>query len=300
MQGKRRMTFLRTLARLLRVKQWTKNAVVFAAFVFALGDRNQDLAAWELWKACLAALAFSLASSAVYVLNDLRDAPQDRLHPIKRRRPIAAGEVGKPLALAVSAGLLAAGLGGAWRLGMDFLAVLAGYLALQAVYTLWLKRLALVDVIVIALGFVLRALAGAVVIHVVISPWLLVCAMMLALFLGLCKRRHEKVNLAGLGTRASLDAYDERLLDLLITMTGAAALVCYSIYTLGPETVEKFGTPRLSATIPFVVFGLFRYMDLVYRRDQGDRPEQILLTDVPLMADVALYGAAVLVILLAN
>lgn len=292
------MKTLRTLLRLLRVKQWTKNAVVFAAFVFALGDRQQDLAAWEFWKVALAALAFSLVSSAVYVFNDLKDAPQDRVHPIKKNRPIASGAVGPGRAWGVALILLAAGLGGAWRLGPELLAVLGAYLVLQIVYTLGLKRLALVDVIVIALGFVLRALAGAVVIHVKISPWLLICALMLALFLGLCKRRHEKVNLAGLGTRAALDGYDERLLDLLIAMTAAAALVCYSIYTLWPETVEKFGTPWLGATIPFVVFGLFRYMDLVYRQDQGDRPEHILLTDMPLLADVALYGTAVLGILL--
>ena len=287
-----------TLVRLLRAKQWTKNAVVFAAFVFALGDQNQNLAAWELWKVCLAALAFSLVSSAVYIFNDLRDAPQDRLHPIKRHRPIAAGEIAAGPAVGMAAALLAVGLGGAWRLGGDLLLVVGAYLALQAVYTLWLKRIALVDVVVIALGFVLRALAGAVVIHVVISPWLLLCTMLLALFLGLCKRRHEKVNLAGTGTRAALDGYDERLLDLLIAMMGSAALVCYSIYTLWPETVAKFGTPWLGATIPFVVFGLFRYMDLVYRQEQGDRPEQILLTDGPLLADIALYGATVLWLLL--
>ena len=286
------------LVRLLRVKQWTKNAVVFAAFVFALGDRNQDLDAWELWKVCLAALAFSLVSSAVYIFNDLRDAPQDRLHPIKRHRPIAARTVNPGLAVGIAAALLAAGLGGAWRLGVDLLAVVGAYLVLQVAYTLGLKRLALVDVVVIAIGFVLRALAGAVVIHVVISPWLLLCAMLLALFLGLCKRRHEKVNLAGQGTRESLDGYDERLLDMLIAMMGAASLVCYSIYTLWPDTVAKFGTPWLGATIPFVVFGLFRYMDIVYRQEKGDRPEQILLTDVPLMLDVALYGGAVLWILL--
>jgi 4-hydroxybenzoate polyprenyltransferase len=271
---------------------------VFAAFVFALGDRNQDLSAWELWKVCLAALAFSLVSSAVYILNDLRDAPQDRLHPVKKNRPIASGAVATAPALGAAAVLLAAGLGGAGRLGTDLLAVIGGYLVLQGFYTLWLKRIALVDVIVIALGFVLRALAGAVVIHVVISPWLLVCALVLALFLGLCKRRHEKVNLAGQGTRAALDGYDGRLLDQLIAVTAAAALVCYSIYTLWPETVDKFGTPWLAATIPFVVFGLFRYMDIVYRQEKGDRPEQILLTDGPLMADVALYGLAVLGILL--
>lgn len=292
------MKTLFTLVRLLRVKQWTKNAVVFAAFMFALGDRNQDLAAWELWKVCLAALAFSLVSSAVYIFNDLRDAPQDRLHPIKKHRPIASGEVAPAMAVGMACALLAAGLGGAWRLGTDLFTVVGGYLVLQTFYTLWLKRIPLVDVVVISLGFVLRALAGAVVVHVLISPWLLLCAMLLALFLGLCKRRHEKVNLAGLGTRAALDGYDERLLDLLITMAGSAALVCYSIYTLWPETVDKFGTPWLGATIPFVIFGLFRYMDLVYRQDQGDRPEHILLTDGPLMADVALYGATVLGILL--
>lgn len=286
------------LARLLRVKQWTKNAVVFAAFVFALGDRNQNLAAWELWKVCLAALAFSLVSSAVYILNDLRDAPQDRLHPVKRHRPVAAGEVGTRAAIFTALGLLAAGLGGAWRLGTGLLAVVGIYLILQLAYTFGLKKLALVDVVVIALGFVLRALAGAVVIPVLISPWLLLCALLLALFLGLCKRRHEKVNLSGQGTRAALDGYDERLLDLLISMMGASSLVCYSIYTLWPETVAKFGTPWLGATIPFVVFGLFRYMDLVYRQEKGDRPEQILLTDLPLMADVALYGLTVLWILL--
>jgi 4-hydroxybenzoate polyprenyltransferase len=292
------MKKLRTLARLLRAKQWTKNAVVFAAFVFAMGDRNQSLAAWELWKVFLAALAFSLVSSGVYIFNDLRDAPQDRLHPIKRHRPIAAGAVDTGLAAIIGTGLLVLGLGGAWRLGVDLFAVLGSYLVLQVVYTLWLKKIALVDVVVIALGFVLRTLAGAVVIHVVISPWLLLCAMLLALFLGLCKRRHEKVNLAGQGTRVALEGYDERLLDLLITMMGSAALVCYSIYTLWPETVAKFGTPWLGATIPFVVFGLFRYMDLVYRQEKGDRPEQILLTDGPLMADIALYGATVLWLLL--
>ena len=294
------MRRLMSLLRLLRVKQWTKNAVVFAAYVFALGDQNQSLDVWELWKVCLAALAFALVSSAVYIFNDLRDAPQDRLHPIKCRRPIASGAVGAGPAQCIGLLLLVAGLGGAWRLGAELLGVIGGYFLLQLLYTLWMKRIPLLDVIVIALGFVLRALAGAVAIHVPISPWLLLCALLLALFLGLCKRRHEKVNLTGAGTRAVLDGYDERLLDLLITMTGAASLVCYSIYTLWPETVAKFGTPWLGATIPFVVFGIFRYMDLVYRRDQGDRPEHILLTDGPLLLDVALYGATALWILLAR
>ncbi|HQF21437.1 MAG TPA: decaprenyl-phosphate phosphoribosyltransferase [Kiritimatiellia bacterium] len=291
------MSALRTLLRLLRAKHWTKNAVVLAAFVFAYGDQQQSLTLFTAWKAILAAVAFSLLSSAVYIFNDLRDAPQDRLHPIKCRRPIAAGTVQPLPAAALALGLLVAALWGAWRIEPALLLVLGSYLLLQVVYTLGLKRVPLVDVLVISVGFVLRALAGGVAIRVPISPWLLVCTMMLALFLALCKRRHEKVNLAGRGTRDALDGYDERLLDLLITMTGTAALVCYALYTLWPETVHKFGTPWLAATIPFVVFGLFRYMDLVYRQEKGDRPEQLLLTDWPLMLDVALYGLAVLGVL---
>lgn len=284
------MSFFRTILRLLRAKQWTKNVVVFAAFFFALGDQHQSLSFWELWKVTLAALAFALVSSGVYILNDLKDAPQDRLHPIKRHRPIAAGEVGLRTAWITALFLFAVGLGGAWRLGGGFLSVLGAYLGLQGIYTLGLKRIPLVDVMVIALGFVLRALAGGVVIHVPISSWLLICTLFLALFLALCKRRHEKVNLAGMGTRVSLDAYSERLLDQLIPMTAATALVVYSIYTLWPDTVAKFGSAHLAFTIPFVVFGIFRYMDLVYRQEQGDRPEHTLLTDVPLMVDVALFG----------
>lgn len=294
------MKNLVVLLRLLRVKQWTKNAIVFAAFLFALGDPAQSLALWELWKVALAALAFAFISSAVYIFNDWRDLSQDRLHPIKKNRPLAAAAIRPAPALGIAAAMLVLGLAGAWRLGWELLAVMTGYLALQVAYSLKLKHIALVDVIVISLGFVLRTLAGAVVIQVDISPWLFVCAMLLALFLALCKRRHEAANVTGPQTRAALAGYDLRLLDLLITMIGSATLVGYSIYTLWPDTVAKFGTPWLAATIPFVVFGLFRYMDLVYRQDKGDRPEQILLTDGPLMICVALYGATVLGILLRN
>ncbi len=290
------MGTMKNWLRLLRVKQWTKNAIVFAAFIFAWGDRSQNLTMMDFWKVALAALLFSFISSAVYILNDWKDIPQDLLHPIKKKRPLAAGTISVGRALPVAVGLLAVGLIGGWLLSPPFCGILLCYLALQVVYTLWLKKIPLVDVLVIAIGFVLRALAGAYAIHVPISPWLLLCALFLALFLGLCKRRHEKVNLAGTGTREVLDHYDERLLDMLIAMIGATALVCYSIYTLWPDTVAKFGTNRLGLTIPFVIFGLFRYMDLVYRQDKGDRPEHILLSDIPLIIDIALYGAVVLLI----
>ena len=282
------------LFRLLRVNQWTKNGVVFAAFFFALGDLNQNLSLHLFWKVALAALAFALVSSGVYILNDLRDAPRDRLHPGKRHRPIASGEVRPPAALAISALVLSAGLWGSWQIAPRLFAVTATYFVMQLAYTFGLKKVSLLDVMIIAAGFVLRAIAGAEAIAVPISPWLLVCTFFLALFLALCKRRHEKISLAGLGTRASLDAYDEKLLDILVAVTAGATIVVYSIYTLWPDTVAKFGTNRLAATIPFVVFGVFRYLDLAYRRDQGDRPERVLLTDLPLLLDIALFGATVL------
>lgn len=281
-----------TWLRLLRVRQWSKNALVLAAFFFALGDRGQSVT-WALgWKALGAMVAFCLVSSAVYIVNDWKDAPQDRLHPRKKDRPIASGAVGVGAALVVAGVLAAAGVGGAlaW-LGGRTAAVLGGYLALQAAYTAGLKRVPLVDVMVLATGFVMRAYAGGAATGVPISPWLLVCTLFLALFLALCKRRHEKVHLKGAGTRASLDGYDERMLDQLIGISASSSIIVYSIYTLWPDTVAKFGSHRLAATIPFVVFGVFRYLDLTYRQGKGERPEALLTEDGPLIADILLYGA---------
>ncbi|HEY8240228.1 MAG TPA: decaprenyl-phosphate phosphoribosyltransferase [Kiritimatiellia bacterium] len=283
----------------LRPKQWTKNAVVLAALVFAAGDRAQHIDASHAWLALAAMVVFCVVSSAVYLMNDIRDVELDRLHPTKRLRPIAAGQVSIGAARAMAIALMAAGFAAAWRIGTPFLCVIAGYVLLQVCYTFGLKQVALVDLFVIASGFVLRALAGAVAINVTISPWLLLCTLLLALFLALCKRRHELVvvNDTSGETRPSLRKYDERLLDQLISIMAAATVVCYALYTLSPETVQKFGTNRLGFTIPFVLFGLFRYLDLVYRHEKGGRPEQILLTDVPLMIDLALYGATVAVVL---
>lgn len=284
----------------MRPTQWTKNSVVLAAFVFALGDRTQAMGLGAFQLALEAALLFCLVSSGIYLLNDIKDLPFDRLHPRKKKRPLAAGELSIPAALILAVVLLVAGLGGALWVSRELAGVLAGYVGLQAFYTLLLKRIALVDLFVIAFGFVLRALAGAVAVQAPISPWLLLCTLLLALFLALCKRRHEKVVLSGQGcaTRESLEDYDEKLLDQLIAIVSAATVVVYSLYTLWPETVLKFGTAQLGWTIPFVIFGLFRYLDLVYRHDQGDRPERILLTDVPLMINLALYGAVVLWVLI--
>ena len=288
--------------RAVRPSQWTKNLVVFAAFLFALGDRQQHLGAQVFFDALQAALAFCLISSGVYLFNDIRDVELDRVHPTKRFRPIAAGEVSIPLAFGVAALLLAGGLIWSALLAPKLLLVCGLYVLLQLVYTFGLKHVALADIFIIAGGFVLRAMAGGAAIDVKLSPWLLLCTMLLALFLALCKRRHEKVMLGKLEeqngvTRHSLAQYDTRLLDQLIAIVSGATLVCYALYTLWPDTVRKFGTDRLVYTVPFVIFGLFRYLDLVYRHERGDRPEHILLSDWPLLLDIALYGVTVLALL---
>ena len=292
-------TSLISIWRSLRPKQWTKNLVVLAALVFAAGDRAQHIDLPHIWIALGAMAVFCMVSSAVYLLNDIKDVEQDRAHPTKRLRPIAARELSEGLARLLAVLLLAAGIAGAWRINSNFLFAILAYLGLQACYVYGLKKVALVDLFIIATGFVLRALAGAVAIDVVISPWLLLCTLLLALFLALCKRRHELVVVNdGAGeTRESLRDYDQRLLDQLISIMAAATVVCYALYTLSPETVAKFGTSQLGFTIPFVIFGLFRYLDLVYRHEQGGRPEQILLTDVPLLVDLVLYGITVGVVL---
>ncbi len=280
--------------RALRPAQWVKNGVVPAAYFFAWGDPSQaaHVQGWlPLMAEALAVACFCCVSSGVYLVNDVRDIEADRAHPLKRLRPLAAGEIGVRAALSVSAALLLVGLAGSVALPPAFREVLGGYWLMQMVYTFALKRIPYVDVFVIATGFVLRAIAGATALTVRISPWLLLCTFLLALFLALCKRRHEKILLEDGGEqhRAALAGYDRYLLDMQIGIISSATLVCYAIYTLSSETVQRFGTSRLGLTIPFVVFGIFRYLELVYRHDEGGSPEKVLLTDRVLMATLACY-----------
>lgn len=280
------------IIRSLRPKQWTKNGIVLIALVFAAGDRTQNIE-WTgmLGQALAAALLFCLASSSIYLLNDVKDADLDRAHPEKKFRPIASGEVSTGMACSLSAILMLASLAGAWVIHPLFAGIIGGYLILQLLYVYALKMLPLVDLFIISTGFVLRALAGAVAISVIISPWLLLVTFLLAMFLALCKRRQEMllVSNSAQDTRPTLLGYNEKMLDQLISMTGAATLVCYALYTQWPDTVQKFGSHRLGFTLPFVMFGLFRYINLVYHYRQGERPEQVLLTDKPLLATAALY-----------
>ncbi len=281
--------------RLMRPEQWTKNGLVLAAFFFAYWDPQQHLREQGLRPYALSAVAaalFCLVSSGIYALNDWRDRVADRLHPVKRLRPVASGEVKPQTAVAMAAGLLAVGIL-ASLFSPPLCAVLSAYALLQLLYTFRLKHIPLVDVFVIASGFVLRAVAGATVLSARISPWLLLCTFLLALFLALCKRRQEKVTRSEHEQRHSVRAYSTQLLDSLIAITAAATIVSYSLYTLSPDTVARFRTSLLGLTIPLVIFGVFRYLHLVYSSRAGERPEQVLLTDKAIIATIILYGLVV-------
>jgi 4-hydroxybenzoate polyprenyltransferase len=289
-----------TLIRTLRINQWTKNAVVFAAFLFAFWDKTSDIYKdmGALKTAIPAALLFCIASSGIYILNDIRDIKADQNHPRKKHRPIASGLMPVPTAWVMCVILIIASITGAFAISRPFAGIVTGYIILQFLYNLGLKNIALFDIFIIATGFVFRAVAGAVALDVIISPWLLLCTFLLALFLALCKRRHEKIVLSDLNgeQRESLGKYDKRLLDQLIAIVSATTIVSYAMYTLAPDTVTKFETSSLGFTIPFVAFGIFRYLDLVYRHEKGDRPERILLTDIPTIINLLAYVSVVMLI----
>jgi 4-hydroxybenzoate polyprenyltransferase len=278
----------------LRPDQWTKNLIVFAALIFAV--KLLDPAA--LAQASAAFLIFCALSGAVYLINDVSDREQDRLHPIKRLRPIASGELSAGTAQVFAAVLSAIALTASFALRPAFGVAAAAYLALFVVYTRSLKHIVILDVMAIALGFVLRAVAGGLVIHVHVSNWLLVCTMLGALFLGLAKRRHEITLLAegAKGHRRILEEYDPYLLDQMIGVVAAATMVAYIIYCASPETHAYFGTEWMVLTTPFPIYGLFRYLYLVHRKAGGGSPSDMLLEDRPLLACVALWGLTVVLI----
>ena len=287
------MSLPRALLVSLRPHQWTKNLVVLAALAFSKHLFDPDAAL----RAAAALAAFCALSGAVYVVNDLADAERDRLHPLKRKRPIASGALGIATARAFAGLLLLGGLAVAWRLGGGFLICVLGYLVLNLAYTFGLKDVVILDVLAIAIGFVFRAVSGALAIRVVFSDWLLVCTILLALFLALAKRRHELVMLGdAAGHRRALAEYSPYLLDQMIAVVTASCLTAYAFYTLAPETIEKYRTDRLAFTIPFVIYGIFRYLYLVHRKEQGGSPGDLLLADRPLLLAVAAWAVAVVVI----
>ena len=278
----------------MRPRQWAKNLFVFAGLLFA-----QKLFTPLAARAVAAFALFCALSGAMYVLNDVADREKDRLHPRKRERPVASGRLSVPTAVAAALVLLALALGASLAISWPFAAVAAAYAILLTSYSVWLKHVVLVDVLVVAIGFVLRAVGGAVAIDVEISGWLLICTILLALFLALGKRRHEYLALGSEAHRHRpiLAEYSAGLLDQMIAVVTASTVTAYALYTMSLETVAKFHTHLLPVTLPFVLYGIFRYLYLLYRKQLGGNPSELFLNDAPLLVNAFLWFLTVLVII---
>ena len=278
----------------MRPRQWAKNLFVFAGLLFA-----QKLFTPLAVVALAAFVIFCALSGAIYLLNDVADRDKDRLHPRKRERPVASGRLSVPAAVAAAVTLIVLALAASLLISWPFAAVAATYAGLLILYSAWLKHVVIVDVLVVASGFVLRAVGGAVAIGVEISGWLLICTILLALFLALGKRRHEYLTLgAGAAThRPILAEYSAELIDQMIAVVTASTVTAYALYTMSPETVAKFHTHWLPASLPFVLYGIFRYLYLLYRRQLGGNPSELFLNDAPLLVNSLLWLLVVLVII---
>lgn len=290
----RRHSLASNLLRSLRPSQWTKNLLVFAGVIF--GQKLTDLPSVGI--ACAAFGVFCLLSGVVYLVNDVRDRDADRLHPVKSRRPIASGAVSPGTALALAVILTAVALAAAFWINLPFGLISASYLALLTLYSMSIKHVVILDVLALSGGFVLRAAGGAAAVNVDFSHWLLLLTLLLALFLALSKRRAELVALAGdaKAHRKALAEYSPYLLDQMIGVVTASTLLAYAFYTINPETIEKFGTDRLLWTVPFPLYGIFRYLYLVHQREGGGNPSETLLEDRPILVCVALWGLATILI----
>ncbi|MBN2432716.1 MAG: decaprenyl-phosphate phosphoribosyltransferase [Acidobacteria bacterium] len=289
------VAWLTALLESLRPRQWLKNLLLFAGVIFSRNLTDVEL----LLKSLLAFALFCLITSAVYLINDAADIEADRLHPRKRHRPLASGRLSVPAAAVLAAALAALGVGGAFWLDLEFGLISAGYFALMLLYTAGLKRLATVDVVIIAVGFVARAVAGAAVVNVVISPWLVICTTFLALFLAVSKRRHELLTLGdeARSHRRALADYSPSLLDQFTAVATTSAILTYALYTLSERTIHQFGTDQLVWTVPLVVLAVFRYLYLVHQKQLGGSPEVLLLTDRPLQAMIVCWALLVLLII---
>lgn len=281
----------------LRPLQWTKNLFIFAGILFSRNILNPVL----LSKVIASFFIFSFFTGSVYILNDIIDLEEDKRDPLKSRRPIASGRLKKSNAIAAGVVILPFSLGLAYWLDMPFFATMLLYFLLQLIYSLLLKHIFILDVFAIACGFLLRVIAGAVIIDVEVSPWLLICTIFLSLFLALGKRRHEVVTSEerAQNHNKTIGKYNIYLLDQMIFVVGASTLVVYVLYTLSAETISKFGTRNLIFTAPFVFYGIFRYFYLIYQKGAGGNPENILIKDMPLLADIILWIFAAGIILYA-
>jgi len=273
--------------RLLRPHQWVKNGFVLAPLIFA----GRLLHGPSLILEFSAFFVFCLASSGVYAFNDIFDREDDRRHPVKRNRPVAAGEVGVLTASVLGLGLFVTAVSLAAVIGKEFLLWVVFYLLLQFGYNSAFRNIVIMDIMAISLGFVIRAVAGSIAIDVVISPWLILCSLLIALLLGFAKRRQEIVLMGEAATehRSILREYTVPLLDQLIGIVTAATIVSYAIYTLTPEVTHRLGSRYMILTLPFVLYGIFRYLHQVHVHDKGGSPTKDLLTDIPLLLSILLW-----------
>ena len=271
----------------LRPQQWSKNLFVLAALIFSGHLFDPSFAA----RSALAFLLFCLISGTVYIFNDIRDLERDRRHPEKQHRPIVSGKLSIRWASVGAFVIVVLAFLGSFRLNVQFGWVVLSYAVLNVAYSLYLKKLVILDVMIVATGFLLRAVGGAFVIEVAISSWFILCTMLLALFLGFVKRRQELVLLDAdaLNHRRSLEEYSLRFLDQMISIVTAGALITYALYTMSPEVMEKLGTQYLNLTIPFVIYGLLRYLYLVYTKGEGGNPSSTIMRDLPLLINGGLW-----------
>jgi 4-hydroxybenzoate polyprenyltransferase len=283
----------------MRPRQWTKNLVVFAALIFS---RNFDQPAMVL-RSVEAFFILCLLSGVIYIVNDIADVAKDRAHPLKKKRPLASGALSMQAAMTAAVIGIAVGIYLSWRIGTSFLVVACAFFILNFLYSFFLKRVVLLDAMSISLSFVLRAIAGVEALegfgeNIEISPWLLICTLFLSLFLAFCKRRHELLFVENPGNhRETLQEYSPALLDQLVSISAGGSVLSYALYTIWPETVEKFGTSNLVYTVPLVLIGVMRYLYLVYSKEKGGSPSDLLLHERFILIDVVLWILLVIVIL---
>jgi len=274
----------------MRPEQWIKNFFVFTALLFSknLLNLSKDI------DALVGFIIFCMITGCSYIINDLVDLEKDKLHPTKSQRPIASGRLNKTTAIKITTIICLVSLSFAFYINSFFGIIVLTYFLLNIGYSIYLKNIVIIDVVTIASGFVLRVLGGAVIISVTSSQWLILCTILLSLFLGFSKRRHELVLLEdnATGHRKVLEHYSPYFLDQMISVVTASTVICYALYTMSKDTIEKLGTSKLIYTIPFVLYGIFRYLYLVHQKEKGGSPTEIVFTDKPMIVNIILWVIA--------
>jgi 4-hydroxybenzoate polyprenyltransferase len=276
---------------ILRPYQWVKNLLVFSGLIFSTSLFKND----DILVSLVVFVLFCFASSGIYILNDLCDIQSDRMHPVKMHRPIAAGLVSKGSAVTMLIILLLSAIIFSYFTDKSFFSIILVYIGLNIAYSFGLKKVVILDAFIVAIGFLLRAFAGCVVIHVDVTPWLFICTLSLALIVSFGKRRNEMNILKNDAKdhRETLQFYNIQLLDIVLTICSAMAIGTYSLYTMANETVTRFGSQRLIMTTPFVMYGVFRYLYLIYTQNKGGDPTKLLVRDIPTIVNGILWMLSV-------